>query len=230
MPQPEGKQGTDRAPQRIREEIQVRRHPRGQPALERFHAEAQQGSEQQGGRCRQQGRELPQRQGQQKTQRQIGEDVDGQIEAGPVTRPARLKEGKGRKGGITPAGKGVQAGVNDQCRIGQRQMPGQAPGSGSDSPGSRQGRASRLGVHPEKLCHSPQSSQREAKACWKYIKVLPCRLQVRSGRGGTGKPLLHRLHGFPQIESKVSSVFRFNLCNQWMGKRFSSSGALRHAA
>lgn len=101
------------------------RYARGQPGLDALQGKAEAcGDERSQYRSRPAARQSDQGEGTQKSQGDVDGDIGRKVESCPVAGPARLKEGKGRSPRIAPAGKGVEAGVNEQSAPRQGEVAG----------------------------------------------------------------------------------------------------------
>jgi hypothetical protein len=71
-----------------------------------------------------------QRRHQQEAERDVGEDVGRQVEAGVVARPGGGEEVERRRAGVAPARERMQAGIGRQQRVGDGEVEGQRRGGG----------------------------------------------------------------------------------------------------
>ena len=110
-------------------QVDVGGHAAGQEVLQRFQheAEAAAGQRRNQGRCRDAQPPLQCRH-QQEAERQVGEDVGGQVEAGVIARPGRAEVIEDGHAVVPPAGERVQAGVGHQQRIGDGEIAGERCG------------------------------------------------------------------------------------------------------
>ena len=120
----------EQAAQSIAGQIDIGRHARRQPALNRFQSETDATSEQHGQHQRREtSGQTVQREGQEKTEGKINGDVRRQIEKGPVARQAAFKESKRGNAAITPAGERMQAAIHNQAEPGQCEVAGKQDGA-----------------------------------------------------------------------------------------------------